>query len=292
MIDLHAHILPGLDDGPAEMEEAVTMCRIAADDGTTAIVATPHMFGEIHNVGCSEIREGVTKLQTALAREAISLVVRPGADVHVVPGLDRLLRDGRVMTLGDGGKYLLLELPTDVMPEGLPELLFAIQLLGITPIIAHPERNLAIQANPFLLVDYVESGNLIQLTAGSLLGEFGRDARQCAEALLMSRMAHLIASDAHSAYRRRPGLSKALARARELSSAEEVEEIFVHRPLKVLGGQYFTVPEPIRQLEKRSMFQRMGFRSRVKSAACKSGTVTPDGDCRESPLKNGTKVVA
>jgi protein-tyrosine phosphatase len=266
MIDLHAHILPGLDDGPARMEEAVAMCRIAADDGTMAIVATPHMFGEIHNVSRSEILEGVRELQTALEREGIGLVVKPGADVHAVPNLNKLLRDGEVMTIGDGGKYLLIELPHDVLPQGLAGLLFSIQVLGLIPIISHPERNLAAQANPFSLTEYVESGNLIQLTAGSLLGEFGEDARQCAETLLVSRLAHLIASDAHSAERRRPGLSHALARVRQLLSEDEAEEIFVHRPLKVLAGCYFAVPEPIRQIEKKRKFAWMGFRDGAKSA--------------------------
>jgi len=243
VIDLHTHILPGLDDGPADMEEAVAMCRQAISDGTTAVVASPHMFNGMFDVGREDILDGVNRLRKRLEVESLSLAVSPGADVHAVPNLDKLLRDGLAMTIGDGGKYIMTELPQDTLPPGLSQLLFSLQLAGITPIISHPERNMEVQANPFLMTDIVEAGNLIQLTAASVTGDFGEPPRECARALITARLAHLVASDAHSPDRRPPGLSRALAVVRKLLPTEEVKEMFFHRPRQVLAGEYIDLPE-------------------------------------------------
>ncbi|UCD57684.1 MAG: hypothetical protein JSV16_00830 [Candidatus Hydrogenedentota bacterium] len=248
MIDLHTHILPGMDDGPRQMEEALAMCRIAADDGITAVVASPHMFNGMFNVTRDDILAGVKRLSERIRMEAIPLAVKPGADVWAMPNLTRLLREGAVMTVGDRGKYLMVELPYDVLPLGLSQLLFSIQLQGITPILSHPERNLTVQADPLLMTGFVEAGNLVQLTAASVTGDFGEHAQKCAFALLAARLAHLIASDAHSPDKRPPGLSRALTVVGELLPIEEVDDIFLHRPLRVLAGEYVDLPEPIRSI--------------------------------------------
>lgn len=244
MIDLHVHILPGLDDGPADMGRALAMCRLAADDGTTTVIASPHMFNGMYDVARGDILEGVSSLKEFLEIEEIQLNVLPGADVHAVPNLDALVREGYVMTIGDGGKYLIAELPQDILPQGLLQLFFSVQLLGITPIISHPERNLEIQSNPMLLAEIVEAGNLVQLTAASVTGEFGEAAQKCAHALLGARLAHVVASDAHSCDRRRPGLSRAFAVVKELLPVEDAEEIFLRRPEEILSGEYIDLPEP------------------------------------------------
>lgn len=245
MIDLHIHILPGLDDGPPDTEQALAMCRLAVADGTTAVVASPHMFNGMHDVARGDILAGVARLEGLLKAEEIALDVMPGADVHVAPDLGALVKGGYVMTIGDGGKYLMTELPQDIVPRGLSHLLFSIQLLGITPVISHPERNLEIQADPMLLAELVRAGNLVQVTAASVTGDFGEPAQKCAHALLKARMAHVVASDAHSCNRRRPGLSRAFAAVKELLSADEAEDIFIHRPMRIISGEYIDLPEPI-----------------------------------------------
>jgi protein-tyrosine phosphatase len=246
VIDLHVHILPDLDDGPTDMGRALAMCRLAADDGTTTVVASPHMFNGMYDVARGDILKAVNCLREFLEIEEIDLEVLPGADVHAVPNLDTLVREGYAMTVGDRGKYMVTELPQDILPQGLLQLFFSIQLLGITPIISHPERNLEIQSNPMLLTEMVEAGTLVQLTAASITGEFGDAARKCAHALLEARLAHVVASDAHSCDRRLPGLSRAFAVAKELLPVEDAEEIFLHRPKKILSGEYIDLPEPVR----------------------------------------------
>jgi protein-tyrosine phosphatase len=243
IIDLHTHILPGLDDGPSGIEEALEMCRLAADDCTAAVVASPHMFNGMFDVARGDILNGVSRLQGRLDAEGISLRIVPGADVHAVPDLARRVRGGYAMTIGDLGKYLIIELPQDVLPQGLSQLLFSIQLMGVTPIISHPERNMEVQADPLMMTGFVKAGSLVQLTAASITGDFGEVAQECARALITSRLAHVVASDAHSIDRRPPGLSRALAVVRELLPCDEAEEMFVDRPLRILAGEYVDLPE-------------------------------------------------
>ncbi|MBI5118036.1 tyrosine protein phosphatase [Candidatus Poribacteria bacterium] len=226
------------------MEESLAMCRMAAEDGAVAIVVSPHMFNDAYNVTREDILRGVALLQRRLQAENVRLTIRPGADVRVVPDLDGLLRQGLVMTLGNSGKYLLVELPQDVLPMGLSQLLFSIQLLGITPIISHPERILDVQEDPSVMIEFVEAGNMVQLTAASITGDLGDRPQKCAFALISGRLAHLVASDAHSIHGRPPGLSQAAARMQKLLPPEEVEDILFHRPLRILAGEYINLPEP------------------------------------------------
>ena len=244
MIDLHAHILPGIDDGPGDMDKAVAMCRAAAADGITKIVASPHMLDDLYDATCDEILAGVSALQECLDKEGVELALEPGADVHITTDLCGLLSEGRVMTVGNRGKYVMIELSQDVLPHGLVEFLFSIHLAGFIPIISHPERNLEIQDTPEILADIVKAGTLTQLTATCVTGQFGVRAEKCAHELLVKRLAHVVASDAHSLRRRPPGLSQARAVVAELLSPQEAEEMFVHRPAKILAGDELVLPEP------------------------------------------------
>ncbi len=272
MIDLHTHILPGLDDGPSDVEEALEMCRLAVADGVTTVVASPHMFNGMYDVARGDVLDGVSRLQGRLDAEGIPLRIVPGADVHAAPNLDTLVKEGYAMTIGDGGKYLMTELPQDVLPEGLSSLLFSIQLLGITPVISHPERNLEIQSDPMLLADLVEAGSLVQLTAASVTGGFGEPVRNCAHTLLEARLAHVVASDAHSPVRRRPGLSRAFAAVKELLSIEEAEDIFIHRPIRILAGEYVDFPESKKPpFEKKKRFSWKGHAGKQLFHRFKSG---------------------
>ncbi len=262
MIDLHCHILPGLDDGPSSLEESLEMCRIAVEDGIHTIVATPHMLNGMFPVGRKDVLEGVQDLSKALGAASIPLQVLPGADVHLdrsVPGsLDR----GELVTIADLGRHLLLELPQDIVPEGTGELLFQIQLKGITPIITHPERNIAIQQKPSILNDLVDAGCLTQITAGSLTGAFGARVRECTLRMLRSRTAHLVSTDAHNTGRRSPRLSEAMRLVEQEAGEEEAERIFKTRPAGILEGVHVEVPEPLAHLvdgrtRKRSFWKKL-----------------------------------
>jgi len=259
MIDLHAHVLPGLDDGARDIEEAVVMCRMAAEDGVGTVVASPHMLDGVFNVRREDIIQGVRELRDHLNLAGISLRVEPGGDIHLEPDFCQRLRAGEVMTLADAGRYVLVELAQDVLPQGLQELLFSIQLAGVTPIISHPERNREVQDDPSVLESFVRAGNVIQVTAGSIEGAFGTRVRECVFVLLREGLAHVVASDAHSPGMRPPGLARAREVVAALLSNEEAEEIFVSRPGQILAGERVELPEPSH--DQRSRWRRWFFHS-------------------------------
>ncbi len=260
MIDLHCHILPGLDDGPESIEESMEMCRIAVDDGIETIVATPHMLNGMFPVDRAAVLEGVRGMVEALSEASIPLKILPGADVHMDQSVPGCLDRGELITLADLGRHLLLELPQDIVPDGTGELLFQVQLKGVTPIITHPERNIAIQQNAALLHDLVDAGSLMQITAGSLTGAFGTRVRKCALRLLGSGMAHLVSSDAHNTGHRSPTLSEAMRVVEREAGREEALRVFQERPSRILEGAHVEVPEPLIDQEppkKRSFWKKL-----------------------------------
>jgi len=245
VIDLHVHILPGLDDGPGSMSEALRMCRIASEDGTTTVVATPHMRTGSYGVNRDQILDRLHALKRALAAERISLRLLPGADVRADGGLLDDVRAGSVMTVGDAGKYLMVELSEDVIPPRVEEMLFGLHLMEIMPILSHPERNLEVQEHPSVLLPMVRAGNLVQITAASITGDFGERAEKCAGELLKAGFVHLVASDAHSPDRRPPGLSRARAVVERMIGKESARLIFDDCPEKIIAGVPVEVPDPV-----------------------------------------------
>lgn len=244
MIDIHAHVLPGLDDGPANMGEALALVRAAADDHIDTVVATPHMLDGIYNVRREDIFAGVAELNEALAEHGIPVTVLVGADVHAETEVPVLLRDGRLATVADRGKHLMLELPPDVMPQELDQLLFNMELQGVRPVISHPERNRVIQEDPGELLSLVQAGSLTQITAASIVGDFGSRVQECCESLFEWRLAHFVATDMHGTRRRKPKLTEAAERVTELLGKEEANEILYDNPEALIHGKYVNVPEP------------------------------------------------
>lgn len=244
MIDIHAHVLPGLDDGPANMGEALALVRAAAEDHIDTIVATPHMLDGIYNAQRRDIFAAVTELNEAIKEHGIPITVLAGADIHSETEIPELLRQGELVTIADLGKHIILELPPDVVPRELDQLLFAIQLQGVQPIISHPERNRVIQEDPGELVPLVEAGSLAQVTAASVIGDFGQRVQEAVKTLFEWRLAHFVATDAHGITRRRPKLSEGAAQLREMIGPDEAAEILQNNPEAVIHGRRVRAPEP------------------------------------------------
>jgi protein-tyrosine phosphatase len=210
VIDLHSHILPGLDDGARDLDEAVEIARAAVADGTRMIAATPHVR-EDYPTTTSAMEIGVAKLQQALTREGIDLVLLRGGEV-ALEQVDRLSRDElRRFGLGGNPSYLLLETPYTDWPLSFGEIVFRLVAAGVTPVVGHPERNALVQEDADRIAELVRAGALVQLTAASLDGRLGRRVRACAQRLLDAELVHLIGSDAHSPGLREVGLSQARA---------------------------------------------------------------------------------
>jgi len=250
MIDIHCHILPGIDDGPAHMDESLAMARQASADGIHTLVATPHTFNDVYNNPRQRVREEVARLRKALAENKIDIHVCMGSEVHICTGLAQKVLAKEVATINDTGRYLLVEFPLHVIPPGSQEELFQLKLSDITPILAHPERNPVFQNHPERLAYFVDMGCLIQITAMSVTGLLGEDAMDCAHMLLEQRQVHVIASDAHSFDKRPLILSPAVdVVARSLGSREEAEDMVIHRPRTILEGKPVKAlnPKPIRK---------------------------------------------
>lgn len=163
MIDLHAHILPGLDDGPGNLDESLAMCEIAANDGIRAIMATPHTGNGVYNNHRDSIISSLSVLQKKIESAGLPIVLYPGADVHANVDIAAMLHDGRAMTVNDNGHYVMIEIPDQTIPPNFEEWLFGMRLKGITPILTHPERNVAIRNDLDLLEKIVSMGVLVQV---------------------------------------------------------------------------------------------------------------------------------
>ena len=255
VIDLHCHILPGLDDGPSDMEESLAMAEMAVADGIETIVATPHTLNKTYTNSFDQVVDGVDRMREALSREHIALSLLPGSDAHLCPKMADRIEAGDAGTLNGNGRYLLVEFPPQTIPPGANDVLFQLRIKGITPIITHPERNLAIQDRLEMLSDLVATGCLTQVTAMSITGEFGEEAMVCAHRMLEMRLAHIIASDAHSPDSRPPILSHAVGAAADImGSRSEAEDMVRDRPAAILAGEDVVVPEPGRPKKKRWWF--------------------------------------
>ena len=212
MIDLHAHLLPGLDDGPATLRESVALARAMVADGIATAVCTPHM-AEAWPTTAAQVREGVAALRAELEKECVALELATGGEI-ALPFLAGMSdEDLAGASLGGAGRWLLVELRGGGWPLGLAERLADLEIRGFGVVFAHPERAEFVQRAPDRLHDLLGRGALMLLSAGSLLGEYGPRAAKTAVTLLRGGMAHLIASDAHSADERPPRLAEGLAMA-------------------------------------------------------------------------------
>ncbi|MBB6692872.1 tyrosine protein phosphatase [Cohnella xylanilytica] len=196
MIDLHCHLLPGLDDGPLTWEESLEMARTAAKQGVRAIVATPHHANGRYDNPSAEVKESVGRLNRALLENRIPLTVYPGQEIRIYPNLLDDLEQGKLLPLGES-RYLLLELPDEWSLSALMDLFYELKLMGYVPVIAHPERHLTLVRNSSLMAEFVEFGAIGQVTSHSLLGKYGNAIRRCALHMCREGMIHLLSSDAH-----------------------------------------------------------------------------------------------
>ncbi len=251
MIDIHCHILPIVDDGPRSEAQFLDMAKMAVDDGITHIIATPHHMNGTFMNPKQKILDLVLQANQMLHSQDIPLTITPGQEVHVYDDLVEDVRNQNLLFLDHRQKYILLELPYSV-PHYMEQLVYDLRLLGVTPIIPHPELYPKLREFPILLYHLVKSGALVQITAASLTGQYGHLIRKFCCQLIKYHLAHVIASDAHNTNKRIPNLSKAYKQL-ALIGGEEVAFDFKSNAEKVVNGEYITVEEPMR-MEKEKIF--------------------------------------
>ena len=213
MIDIHCHLLPGIDDGPPTLEAALALARDLVLDGMSHVVCTPHVFPGRFENRSSSIEEDFARFTEVLESSGIPLALSWAGEVRLTPEVLDLLAMGEVPFLGESGGYrsMLLEMPDGQIPLGAERFTQRLLSLGVRPVIVHPERNRGVMERPEKLRSFVEDGCLLQLTAGSLVGQFGANAQRVAHSLVDKGWVHVVASDSHNLSGRRPRMTDAFS---------------------------------------------------------------------------------
>lgn len=240
MIDLHNHLLPGIDDGPADLPTALDMARMAVANGISHVVCTPHIHIGRYDNDSRTIAETCRRFNAALQEAGIDLKAGAAAEVRFSGELMTRVLDGSIPFLGqwEGKKVLLLEFPHGDMPFGAERLTQWLLDKGIVPIIAHPERNKALMNHPSKLKPFIEQGCLLQVTAASAAGRFGERAMHLAHELLTNRVVSIMATDAHNLDHRPPLLQEGLLQAARILGEREAERLVIDTPWRI-AHQHF-----------------------------------------------------
>ncbi len=231
-VDIHCHLLPGIDDGAKDWNDTLAMARLAVADGTTTIVATPHQLGSFGHNHADTIRSLTAEVRQRLAAENIPLNLLSGADVRIEPGLVQRIQAGEVLTLGDYRRHVLIELPHELYLP-LEPILDELTPRKMTGILSHPERNEGILRQPALLGPLVDAGCLMQVTAGSQCGSMGPICQEFSEWMLSEGLVHFIATDAHGPRTRRPMMRRAFDRVAELVDETTAIDLCSRNPAAV-----------------------------------------------------------
>jgi protein-tyrosine phosphatase len=235
LIDLHCHLLPGIDDGSKDLAMSLAMARMASADGISTIACTPHILPGIYNNSGPAIRKAIARLAESIAKAGIPISLVTGADVHIACDLAVQLRDDRALTI-NGSRYLLLEPPHHVLPPRLEDLIFGLQTAGYVPILTHPERLSWLEGHYDLVGRLVSSSVLMQITAGSVMGRFGRRPCYWAERMLDEGLCHLLATDAHNTEQRAPRMADARDFVAQRLGDDEAINLVLRRPQGILNN--------------------------------------------------------
>jgi protein-tyrosine phosphatase len=269
VIDLHCHVLPGLDDGPATIEDTLALARAAAAGGTRTMVATPHVNWRYLNDG-KTIARRVDDVNARLATEGVALAVRAGAEIDLTRISD--IEAGELSRLALGGsRWLLMEPPFGAPVVGLEALLATLRRQGFRVVLAHPERCQAFHRDRRLLEALIDAGALASITAGSLVGRFGREVRRFALTLMRDGMVHNVASDAHDHLRRPPGIAPELEQA---GYGPLTGWLTVDVPAAILGGTEIP-PRPVVESPGVARRRLLGWRRRGNVEHRASGNHRP-----------------
>ncbi len=256
MIDIHCHLLPGMDDGPANMDESLAMIRLAAADGISGALCTPHWHPMLWPNERGDIESAVDALRLRLQSEAIAFDVWPGSELSLDGDLEAGLAGGRLATLNKGA-WVLLELPGAFPPAGIDDFLLRFIHSGRRIVLAHPERYPFILRDPARLQAWVERGVAVQITAASLLGRLGPEVAALCRLLLEHRLVHFLASDGHGVQNRRPLLREAWAAAGEIVGPDDSLRLVKTHPQAIIRDEPLPLADfaPLPLPKKRPWFK-------------------------------------
>ena len=242
MYDLHCHILPDIDDGAKDMKESIAMLQLARSSGSDGLVATPHVIEGKWLPSWEKIVARCAEVNEAARKNDIEITVYPGAEVGLNWDILENINGPGPYCI-NGGNHMLVELPALEIPRYTEEFFFALQTKGITPVVAHPERQAELIRHPEIIGDWLQKGILMQINGPSLTGRFGQKVRGMAELLLIHNMVHCIGSDAHGVRSRKPELFDARKRIRALTGEEAMRHLLLDNPQLILHSKEIPVAE-------------------------------------------------
>jgi protein-tyrosine phosphatase len=254
MIDIHTHLLPQIDDGSSDWEESLAMVRQAARDGIEGAVCSPHVLNVLDEPFESKVMFKFQQLKELIQKNGIPFKVWLGSELHCQARFHPL---SRMATINGNQKYLMMELPMGELPMDAGERLFKLSLEGITPVLAHPERNAVVIKNRELVYQFVMQGVMVQINAGSLTGDFGKTVRQTAFELVDRHMVHAVASDGHSAGTRPMLLKKARHLVTEKWGKATALALFEENPRRMVEGGPIQTAEPLAPEGKRPFIKKI-----------------------------------
>ncbi|MGC7870003.1 tyrosine-protein phosphatase [Desulfosporosinus sp. SYSU MS00001] len=237
MIDIHSHILPSVDDGSKSMEESLGILRQLQGEGFNTILATPHVMEGTDYLQPQEILTATESVRQRAIEAGITVEVFPGAENYIFPEMAKWARDGKLMTLGNTGTYILVELPMMEIPRYTDQVFFELQVEGLTPVLAHPERYQGLFREPQRITEWAKRGILFQIDFRSLSGRYGPQPKRLAERMISSGLIHFVGSDAHRISRSESTNKEALQTLRQMLGEERFEEVTIKNPRSILEGK-------------------------------------------------------
>ncbi len=250
-IDFHSHILWNVDDGSSSKEMTLDMLSIAEEEEVEYICATPHYIINEQEISLNDYLERFDLLTKTYGGK---IKVIPGLEVYMDPKLPEYYKKGLIFGL-NRDKYMLIELPMRDFPIYTRDVFYELSILGVKPILAHPERNLKIQQSPNLLMELIDDGVIAQMNTGSIMGAYGQGAKETAELFVKNNMIHILGSDGHNNGKRSTRISKGYSRIRELNP--ELYTWINNNSKKIIHGEELEVIPIKRQSNKKSFFRRL-----------------------------------
>lgn len=252
MIDLHCHILHGIDDGAKTIDDSIDMAHAAVKEGITHVLATPHHMVRDWDNEKTKVLKLVKELQEELDSREIPLTIFPGQEVRLYGDIIKDIEQNKILFVDEQKQYLLIEFPSTSIPHYTERLFYELQSTGVTPIVVHPERNRAIQEHPNRLKNIVNKGALAQLTAASYTGGFGKKIQKLSSQLIEANMVHFIASDAHNTTNRSFHMKEAYKKIeKEFGKGKKAEFLLTAKDL--INGDTVIAPTP-GSLKTKKMF--------------------------------------
>lgn len=248
MVDTHAHILAGVDDGPPAIEDAIALIERAAGEGISDIIATPHALHPYFHVETSVIRQRIVELRTAIEEQGIPVSVHTGHEVRLYEELREGVKRAELLTLA-GSRYVLIELPSYSVPPYTFPVISQLVSEGYVPIIAHAEKNRGIAEDPSRLTELIAAGACAQVTAGSLSGHFGHDLQRTAYTLIQMNLIHVYGSDVHNIKSRPFEFMKGLDFLERKNELDTID-LLLENNARILQDEEFIIPEPKPQPKK------------------------------------------